>query len=106
VRRAGQTKGRQQQLRGSIMIAKTKGLSPTQAQSLVNQVFLNRGQPGVKATTKLKDIGYSQMINLYHLLASINQAIIDEYGKAYALSSSVTANWTTVGDVINSVQQT
>jgi hypothetical protein len=89
----------------SIMNANAKGLSPAQAQQLVKQVFLERGQPGVNTTTNLNAIGYSQPINLYHLLASINQAIIDEYGKAYALSSSVTAKWTTVGDVINSVEQ-
>jgi hypothetical protein len=87
------------------MAANKKGLTPAQATSLVSQVFLERGQPGVTPTTKLKDIGYSQPINLYHLLATINQALIDQYGKAYALVSTVTAKWTSVGDVITSVEQ-
>jgi hypothetical protein len=84
---------------------KAAGITSAQAKALVTQVFLERGQPNVTATTKLKDIGYTQMINLYHLLASINQAIIDQYGKAYALSSTVLKKWTTVGDIITSVTQ-
>jgi hypothetical protein len=87
------------------MNAKPTGINASQAKALVTQVFLERGQPGVQTTTKLADIGYTQTINLYHLLATINQAIIDGYGKKYALSSSVTTNWKTVGDVINSVKQ-
>jgi hypothetical protein len=86
------------------MNTNNKGLSSAQATRLVRQVFLERGQPRVNRKTKLADIGYSQRINLYHLLATINQALIDEYGNAYALNSSVTTNWKTVGDVINSVE--
>lgn len=80
-------------------------ISYAQAEKLVLMVFSERGQPNVKDDTQLSAIGYTQTINLYHLIATINQAIIDEYGKQHALKSSVTTGWKSVLDVVKSVEQ-
>ncbi len=96
-------KAKMAQLASSVQ--KPLAIPPAQAEKLVLKVFADRGQPGVNDKTKLSDIGYSNEINLYKLLASVNEEIIREYGTAHALGSSVLAKWSTVGDIVTSVEK-
>jgi hypothetical protein len=74
----------------------------TDAETLVHRVFGARGQPNVNDNTKLAAIDYSPGINIDHLFGSISDVVKTMYG--ITMNSSVTTNWTTVGDVVTSVQ--
>lgn len=77
-------------------------MTRTDAETLVHRVFNARGQPLVNDNTKLADIGYTQPINIMHLFGDISQAVKAMYG--IVMTSTVTAKWKTVGDVVSAVQ--
>ena len=75
--------------------------SYAEAETIVQNAFKSRGLPNVTDDQKLSDLTYKTKTDLLGLLDAVNTAIPD---KAHRLPISATDNWTTVKDVVVSVE--
>lgn len=75
--------------------------SYSQAESIVQEAFKSRGFTSVTDDQKLSVLGFNAKSDLLGLLDSVNLAIPN---KAHRLPISATDNWTTVKDVVVSVE--
>jgi hypothetical protein len=70
-----------------------------EAEKIVMDVL--QAGPQVNDKTNLSDLGYANEPNLYILAGQINAVIVQ---KGYVIDNSGIPNWSTVGDVVTSVQ--
>jgi hypothetical protein len=82
--------------------ARKRSHTYTQARKILVQVFAERGATDIelKDSRTLDELGFTQVLNLYGLLASINAHLDD----AHKLGSSAVSGWETIKDVIASIE--